>query len=129
MSLCSQVQLVKESTNVIKDRPQTLFFPFNIIVVQCGILFFFLLLLAFLSTASLDKSHFLESDAVKASGSYVDAIAYYNKTGADGIEADAASATNVQILVYLYVFFGLLWTIECVNNVSFTTMSGNVCHW
>ena len=124
------VALVKEATNVIKDRPQTMFFPFNFIVVQLGVLIFFLIMLLLLGTASLDQSHLEgDPDAVKAGGSYVDAMKYYNKSGADGVEDDANSSVRVQVSIYLYVFFGLLWSIEVCGNVSFTAMSGNVSHW
>ena len=54
---------------------------------------------------------------------------YYNASGADGLEKDANSSTYVQIGIYLYVFIGLLWTIELVSGVNYTALSGSVSHW
>ena len=42
------IALVKEGSMVIKDRPQTMFYPFNILVIQIGVLAYFILLVLFL---------------------------------------------------------------------------------
>ena len=129
------VALTKESTVVIKARPMTMFFPFGTLAVQVGFLLFFLLLAAFLGTANLDSSHFGSGavDAVTRSSTFVEALAWFNSTmaseGVQGIQDADNSRTYVQIAVYTYVLFGLLWTINCVTNTSWTAMSGSVCHW
>jgi choline transporter-like protein 2/4/5 len=126
------VALTKESTVVIKARPMTMFFPFGTLAVQVIFLLFFLLLAAFLGTADLDSSHF-GSGAVKRSSTFVESLAWFNSTmssdGVKGIQDADDSRTIVQLAVYTYVLFGLLWTINCVTNTSWTAMSGSVSHW
>ena len=128
------VALVKSSTEVLKDRPLMMFFPFGSIFVQCLFLVFFMFVIACLFTANLDSSHFMGGlSGVTQSASFLDAITWYNQTleksGAAGIANVDSSATMVQTIVYLYLAFSFLWTINLVINVSWTAMSGSVCHW
>jgi len=129
------VALVKETTMVIKARPSTMFFPFFTLVGELAFLCFFVLLAAFLATADLNKSHFTDpaSVALRQGASYLERLTWYNETilkdGAEGIESIDSSSTWVQVCVYLYVLFGILWTLECVSNISWTAMSGSVSHW
>ena len=128
------VALVKTGSMVIKDRPATMFFPFNALVVQLLLAFAFILLFLFLQTAPLTIEHFQGvANAATAASSYASNIEAYdssmNDGGAAGIEAAANNAFTFKIGLYLYVLFGFLWTIESVNNLGWTTMSGSVSHW
>jgi len=107
-----------------------MFFPFNTMLAQMLILFFFTLLVLFLFTADLTMDHFSGlTDAMSAGSTFLESIAAFNSTTAADIEAADASSTYVQAVVYLYVLFGFLWTIASFNNIGWTTMSGSVSHW
>jgi len=124
------VALVKQSTVVIKERPMLMLFPFATLTVQLCFLAFFILLGAFLFTADLDSSHFTSSlDGITKSSSFLEYLDWFNGTSASDIKSADDSASNVQLLVYLYLVFGLLWTIEVITNISWTAMSGAVSHW
>ena len=127
------INLVKASADVIKDRPQTMFFPFNTLVLQVLICAFFVLLALCVQTAGLSADHFQGlTTAVKAGSTFLEEIASYNASisgGVDAMKSDADSAFYVQIIIYLYILFGFLWTIESFNNISWTAMSGSISHW
>jgi len=128
------VAIVKESANVIKDRPMHMFFPFTVLVAQAILLAYFILIVLFLGTADLDASHFTSlSTAIKAGTSFVAAIASYNATDAAGGSAEfdkyADSKTGVQAAVYTYFLFGCLWMLGFIGNIGFTALSGSVSHW
>ena len=72
------VAIVKESSVVLKDRPAMMFF-LGTLAVQVGLLFYFILIVLFLGTASLTADHFTgAASAVSAKASYVDSIKAYN---------------------------------------------------
>ena len=131
------VALVKASTMVIKSRPFMMAFPFGTLLAQVGCLVFFALLAAFLTTADLNKEHFISPGSITAlaqGASFVEKMLWYNTTiasgdGASKIASMDDSASSVQAVVYLYVLFGFLWTSECISNVSWTSLSGCVGHW
>ena len=201
------IALVKEGSMVIKDRPQTMFYPFNILVIQVrdlpkspnlpipppsttfahdvlplqhprhpdrrpGLLhparpippgatssphssMAFSSLLrpsqAFsslrahpppsstpcpplLQTADITTEHFQGISAgMKASTTFLDSLTWLNDTintnGVDGLESIDNSGFYVTVIMYLWILFGFLWTIESFNNISWTAMSGSVSHW
>ena len=128
------VAIVKESSVVLKDRPAMMFFPFGTLAVQVGLLFYFILIVLFLGTASLTADHFTgAASAVSAKASYVDSIKAYNASlaakGAAGMVSADTNALYVQAAVYIYFLFGFLWTLESFNNIGWTSMSGSVSHW
>ena len=128
------VAIVKESSMVIKDRPATMFFPFGTLALQVGLFINIILIILFLGTAQLGPEHFSGTiQAVSASASFVDSMKAYNASlaanGAAGLVAADNSAFYIQLAVYLYWIFGFLWTLESLNNIGWTSMSGSVSHW
>ena len=128
------VALVKSGSMIIKDRPQTMFYPFNILVMQVLTLGFFVLLVLFLQTADIDSSHFSGISAgMRASTSFLDQLAWLNNTintgGVQSLEDIDNNKFYIQVAIYLWILFGFLWTIESFNNISWTAMSGSVSHW
>jgi len=124
------VVLVKQSTMILKDRPMMMFFPFGTLVVQLLFVCFFILLTSFLFTADLTSEHFSGSlDGLTQGSSFAQYMSWFNSTDAASIQSADDGASTVRAVVYLYVLFGLLWTIGVVSNISWTAMSGNVSHW
>jgi len=128
------VAIVKESSMVIKDRPMTMFFPFGTMACQLGLFILILLVALFCITADLNQSHFSGAvAAVSATASFVDSMKFYNESmasgGVDSFTSSDSSKFYIQLLVYLYLLFGFLWTNESLNNIGWTSMSGSVSHW
>jgi len=128
------IALVKESANVIKDRPMTMFFPFNVLVSNLLVALLFLLIFLTLQTATITSAHFgAISDAMTATTSFIDSIQLYNSTlnsgGVQSLEDLDNSSFYITLIMYVYLLFGLLWTIASFSNISWTAMSGNVSHW
>ena len=70
---------------------------------------------------------------MKASTTFLDSLTWLNDTintnGVDGLESIDNSGFYVTVIMYLWILFGFLWTIESFNNISWTAMSGSVSHW
>ena len=129
------VALVKSGTMVIKDRPATMLFPFGTLVAQLLLLLYAVLGVLFLFTAEIDASHFSGAVTVfvTASSTFAERIQWYNESIASGGAAGIASAEDsgwyIKAIIYLYFIFGFLWTLESINNIAWTAMSGSVAHW
>jgi Pyruvate/2-oxoacid:ferredoxin oxidoreductase delta subunit len=125
------IAIVKEGSKVIKARPLTMFWPLGPLVVQLGLIVYFFLFILFLGTADINASHFEGlSAAITTTSTYLESMAFYNATiatgGFDGIEASQATIT---VVIVVYFLLGVLWTVQSVKNIGWTSMSGSVSHW
>jgi len=126
------VSLVKEATLVVADRPTLMLFPVNTASVQVAIMFYFVLIAAFLSTADINSSTFTSSNLGSAASTFADQIAFYNSTiTSDGMSgfAELDDSSQIKSFLYLYMVFGFVWTFLFIEAVGWTALSGSVCHW
>ena len=124
--------LVKESSVVIKDRPASAFFPTFTLLLQIGLLSFFIIGMLFLGTADITSDHFTgEGAPLTSSATFAQALAAVNSTlQEDGVDAVKQSGYfTTKNLCYLYFLFGFLWTNACINNYGWTALSGSYSHW
>ena len=127
--------LVKEASVVIKDRPLHVLFPFCTLTAALAHLFLFILGMLFLGTADITPETFT-TGGLTAGASFAQTLAAMNATieAAGGGEAGVAAAIPSGLMTvkngcYLYFLFGFLWTNQCINNVSWTALSGSFSHW
>jgi len=127
------VSLVKESTVVIADRPSTMLFPVNTLIVQVAHFVFMFLVFAFLSTADINDSTFSDSTRGSAASTYSELISFYNRTisssGVDGFASIESSSSTMKYFLYAYLIFGFIWTYVFIYSAAWTALSGSVCHW
>ena len=128
--------LVKEASVVIKDRPLHVLFPAGVLVCSILHLFFFFLGMLFLGTADITADTFAGASTLTADASFTQQLAVLNQTmeaaggGVAGAEAVVPSGLiTVKNMCYLYFLFGFLWTNQCINNISWTSLSGSYSHW
>lgn len=128
--------LVKEASVVIKDRPLHVLFPGFTLVASILHLFFFVLGMLFLGTADITADTFSGASTLLADASFAQQLAVLNQTmeaaggGVEGAQAVIPSGLlTVKNMCYLYFLFGFLWTNQCINNVSWTSLSGSYSHW
>eukprot|EP00966_Prymnesium_polylepis_P185525 4300405-Prymnesium_polylepis.2 len=118
--------LVKESSTVIKDRPQVLVFPFFVLATQLPVLVYFVLVILCLGTADITWSDFTDgASGLGAGAPYAEAM-LQTANGSLSSEGDSEYFTYC---VYIYFLFGILWALETLRNLGWTTLSGNFSDW
>lgn len=115
------IALVKVGSMVIKDRPSTMFFPFNTLIANMLLTAYFIVIMLFLGTADITPAHFgFISDAMKSTATFIERIELYNRTistgGVTAIEDMDNAAFYVNVCLYLYFIFGFLWTLVCARE-------------
>ena len=137
------IAIVREACGVFRTMPSLMLFPFSTVLVEVAICVW-CLIGAFLICTSKPESF---EDAIASLNSTLESVGDTSlstvseytsgqslETASD-LSADAMSAlsgTDGQDLIYAtaaYWVFGFLWTIQFVNAIAWTTMSGAVVYW
>jgi len=137
------IAIVQEACVVFRTMPSLMLFPFSTVIADVFVCTFFLLG-AFLITTTKPESF---ESAMASLNSTLTALGESEMMGelsevtsgeADGAVELSAEATStlaaaegddIQYALAAYWFFGFLWTIQFVQAISWTTMSGAVVYW
>ena len=120
------VALIKEACGVLADQPAAMALPFAVLGAQLPLLVYLVVGLLFLGTAHLELAHFTSSSALTAHSTYSQALVINEGLP---VTIDLGSYLSVQNVAYVYFLFGILWTMETVRNIGWTTLSGTFSDW
>lgn len=120
------VALIKEACGVLADQPAAMALPLAVLGAQLPLLIYLVVGLLFLGTAHLELAHFTSSSALTAHSTYSQALVINEDLP---VTIDLGSYLSVQNGAYVYFLFGILWTMETVRNIGWTTLSGAFSDW
>ena len=108
-----------------------LLFPFVIIALQIPIFVYFLTGFALIGTANLELAHFIggAQSLITASSSYADSLNVTLSLNLSAVDIPAQYEQWVGPAIYIYFLFGILWLLESLKNIGWTSLSGNVSDW
>jgi len=116
------VGIIKEASKALQAMTMLLAFPLLPAVLTIGILFYFVLISAYIMTAG--DVTMSDVAAVAASATANSGV---NTTSAlSSVASYQGSATQGLLLYHL---FGILWTNQVIEAISVCTVAGAVCNW
>lgn len=134
------IAIVREACSVFRTMPSLMLFPFTTVLFEV-LVCVWCLIGAFLictskaesfedAIASLNST--LEGTSMSTLSDYASGDAIATASDLSASTMSALSGTDGQDLIYItaaYWIFGFLWTIQFINAVAWTTMSGAVVYW
>merc|ERR1711934_1112820 len=115
-----------ETTNAIKDMPLIILWPLFPSAFILVMLVYWLYTAMFIGSMGAIKPQHVEALALTKLGNLTSPTLFNNATIVD---TKAFTPLDLQPVFQIFNLFMVMWTMQLINAISFTTMAGAFCRW